>query len=49
VAKDLMFQDEIKDSVRQAYSAITSGGGEAVARRFYTDDELAEVPAGAVE
>jgi arsenite methyltransferase len=48
VAKDLMFQEEIKDSVRQAYSAITTGGGDAVARRFYTDDELAEVPAGAV-
>ncbi len=49
MAKDLMFQEEIKDSVRQAYSAITTGGGDAVARRFYTDDELAEVPAGAVE
>ena len=48
MAKDLMFQEEIKDSVRQAYSAITTGGGEAVARRVYTDDELAEVPAGAV-
>ena len=48
MAKDLMFQEEIKDSVRQAYSAITTGGGEAVARRFYTDDELAQVPAGAV-
>jgi len=48
VAKDLMFQEEIKDSVRQAYSAISTGGGEAVARRFYTEDELAEVPAGAV-
>jgi arsenite methyltransferase len=48
VAKDLMFQEEIKDSVRQAYSAITTGAGEAVARRFYTDDELAEVSAGAV-
>jgi SAM-dependent methyltransferase len=48
VAKDLMFQEEIKDSVRQAYSAITTGGGEAVARRVYTDDELAEVPAGSV-
>jgi len=48
VAKDLMFQEEIKDSVRRAYSAITTGGGESVARRFYTDDELAEVPAGAV-
>jgi arsenite methyltransferase len=49
VAKDLMFQEEIKDSVRQAYSAISTGGGEAVARRVYTDDELAEVPEGAVE
>jgi arsenite methyltransferase len=48
VAKDLMFQEEIKDAVRQAYSAITTGGGEAVARRFYTDEELAEVPTGAV-
>jgi arsenite methyltransferase len=49
VVKDLMFQKEIKDSVRQAYSAISTGGGEAVARRVYTDDELAEVPAGAIE
>ncbi len=49
MAKDLMFQEEIKDAVRQAYSAITTGGGETVARRVYTDDELAEVPAGAVE
>jgi arsenite methyltransferase len=49
VAKDLMFQDEIKDAVRQAYSAIGTGGGEAVARRVYTDDELAAVPFGAVE
>jgi len=49
VAKDLMFQEEIKDAVRQAYSAITTGGGETVARRVYTDGELAEVPEGAVE
>jgi len=49
VAKDLMFQEEIKDAVRQAYSAIRTGGGEVVARRVYTDDELAEVPEGAVE
>jgi arsenite methyltransferase len=49
MAKDLMFQEEIKDAVRQAYSAIGTGGGEAVARRVYTDDELAEVPGGAVE
>ena len=49
MAKDLMFQEEIKDAVRQAYSAIATGGGEKVAGRVYTDDELAEVPAGAVE
>jgi arsenite methyltransferase len=49
VAKDLMFQDEIKDTVRQAYSAIGTGGGEAVAHRVYTDDELAAIPQGAVD
>jgi arsenite methyltransferase len=49
VARDLMFQEEIKDAVRQAYSAIATGGGEKVAGRVYTDDELAEVPPGAVE
>ena len=49
MAKDLMFQEEIKDAVRQAYSAISAGGGESVARRFYTAEELAEVPAGSVE
>jgi arsenite methyltransferase len=43
-----MFQDEIKQTVRRAYAAISSGGGQAVARRVYTEDELAEVPAGAV-
>jgi arsenite methyltransferase len=49
VDKDLMFQEEIRDGVRQAYSAITTGGGEAVARHVYTDDELAEVPGEAIE
>ena len=48
MARDLMFQDEIKESVRQAYSEISSGGGEAVARRFYSEEELAEIPVGAV-
>jgi arsenite methyltransferase len=48
VAKDLMFQDEIRESVRRAYSAISAGGGESVARRFYSDEELAEVPSSAV-
>jgi arsenite methyltransferase len=49
MARDLMFQQEIKDTVQQAYAAITSGGGETVARQLYTDQELAEVPPGAVQ
>ncbi|HSJ50534.1 MAG TPA: methyltransferase domain-containing protein [Actinomycetota bacterium] len=49
MAKDLMFQDDIKDAVRRAYSSIGTGGGEAVAGRFYHDEELAEIPAGAIE
>lgn len=47
--RDLMFQDEIKDNVRQAYAAIETGGGETVARRLYLQQELAEVPPGSVE
>jgi arsenite methyltransferase len=48
MAQDLMFQEEIRQAVRQAYGAISTGGGESVARRLYSDEELAEVPAGAV-
>jgi hypothetical protein len=44
MARDLMFQQEIKQTVQQAYVAITTGGGETVARRHYSDQELAEVP-----
>lgn len=49
MARDLMFQDEIKDAVRRSYAAISTGGGETVARRLYTQEELSEVPAGAVK
>jgi len=49
VDKDLMFQAEIKDVVREAYGAISSGAGEAVARKLYNDEELAELPPGAVD
>jgi len=49
MGRDLMFQQEIKDTVQQAYAAITSGGGETVARQLYSEQELAEVPPGAVE
>ncbi|HEX2065010.1 MAG TPA: methyltransferase domain-containing protein [Acidimicrobiales bacterium] len=48
MSRDLMFQKEIKDVVRQAYTAIGAGGGEPVAKRLYSDDELAAVPAEAV-
>jgi len=49
MARDLMYQDEIKEAVRHAYSEISTGGGEAVARRLYSEEELAEVPPGAIE
>jgi hypothetical protein len=39
-----MFQQEIKQTVEQAYAAITGGAGETVARQHYSDQELAEVP-----
>ena len=44
-----MFQEEIKAAVRKAYSDISAGGGEPVARRLYSQEELAELPTGAVE
>ncbi|MGH2656609.1 MAG: methyltransferase domain-containing protein [Actinomycetota bacterium] len=49
MARDLMFQDQVKEGVRQAYSSISTGGGETVARRLYSEEELAEVPPGAVQ
>ena len=48
MARDLMFQQEIKETVQQAYAAITGGAGETVARQLYSDQELSEVPPGAV-
>src|SRR5437870_13278785 len=48
MAKDLMFQDEIKEAVRDAYAGISTGAGETVARWLYSDEELAEVPTGAL-
>jgi len=47
VAKDLMYQDEIRDAVRDAYGSIASGAGEVVASMLYSEEELAELPAGA--
>ena len=48
MARDLMFQREIKDTVQRAYAAIATGAGATVARRHYSDQELAEVPDGAI-
>lgn len=48
MARDLMFQEEIKEAVRDAYAGISAGAGETVARWFYSAQELAEVPTGAV-
>ena len=48
MTQDLMYQEEIRQAVRQAYAEIPTGGGESVTRRSYTEDELADVPPGAV-
>jgi SAM-dependent methyltransferase len=47
VTKDLMYQDEIKDAVRDAYGSITAGAGDPIAGRLYSEEELAELPSGA--
>jgi len=49
MAQDLLFQQEIKQAVRSAYEHITSGGGEPVAGRLYSEDQLSRLPAGAIE
>jgi arsenite methyltransferase len=49
MAKDLMFQDEIKDSVREAYGSISAGAGLAVATNLYSKEELAGLPPRAVD
>lgn len=49
MARDLLFQDEVRGMVGRAYSTIVGGGGERAVQRLYSDDELAEVPPAAVE
>jgi len=49
MAQDLLFQQEIKQAVRSAYEHITSGGGEPVAGRLYSEAQLSRVPHGAIE
>jgi SAM-dependent methyltransferase len=49
MSKDLMFQDEIKNSVRDAYAGISRGAGEVIATMLYSDEELSELPPATVE
>lgn len=49
MAQDLLHQTEIKDMVRRAYAALPAGGGEAVVKRLYSDEQMAGMPAGAIE
>jgi arsenite methyltransferase len=49
MTRDLLFQDRIRDLVRRAYGSIPHGAGRAVAGRFYTDEQLAQVPELAIE
>ena len=46
MGKDLMYQDEIRNAVRDAYGSIASGAGEVVASMLYSEEELAELPSG---
>jgi len=48
VSRDLLHQDEIRALVRGAYSAV-DGGSRAVAEKLYSHEELATVPAIAVD
>jgi arsenite methyltransferase len=48
VSRDLLRQDEIRDLVRSAYSSI-DGRSRAVAEKHYPPEELARLPALAVD
>lgn len=49
MTRDLMYQDEIREMVREAYAAIPSGAGAAVAKRLYPPEMLEQVPPEAVD
>jgi len=48
MTRDLMHADEVKEVVRRAYREIDRST-EAVARKLYSRDELAELPQSAIE
>src|SRR5262245_22659168 len=47
MTRDLMYQEQIKDAVRDAYGSIQSGAGEVAISTFYSEEELEEVPSAA--
>jgi SAM-dependent methyltransferase len=49
VPEDLLFQNEIKEVVRDAYAHIEAGAGLPAAQRLYSEDELTALPSGAVD
>ena len=48
MSRDLMYTDKLRAVVRDAYAAIDSST-EAVARKLYSPEELAQVPQSAIE
>jgi arsenite methyltransferase len=49
VPEDLLFQSEIKEVVRKAYTDIDAGAGRPAAQRLYTEAELGALPPSAVD
>lgn len=49
MTRDLMYQDDIRQIVRDAYTTLPSGAGAAVAERLYPPEVLEQVPSEAVE
>lgn len=47
--EDLLFQSEIKEVVRKAYTDIDAGAGRPAAQRLYTEAELGALPPSAVD
>lgn len=49
MTNDLMFQDQIRETVRSTYAGLPAGAGRAMAERLYSQDELARIPDMAVD
>jgi SAM-dependent methyltransferase len=47
--EDLLFQDQIKQVVAEAYASIDAGAGRPAAEQLYSEAELASVPPTAID